>query len=79
MPQEGKVWDFKGLLIGRCPADRDSVAVAFLICPEAECITATFSYTRCTPDIESRMTHFQHMIDRGETEEVSEISQHIYV
>ncbi|WP_289872856.1 hypothetical protein [uncultured Duncaniella sp.] len=79
MPQEGKVWDFKGLLIGRCPADRDSVAVAFLICPEAECITATFSYTRYTPDIESRMTHFQQMIDRGETEEVSEISQHIYV
>lgn len=79
MPQQGKIWDQNSLLIGRCPADRDSIAVAFLICPEAQCISASLIYTRCTRDIESRMSQFQQMIDRGETEEVSEIAQHIFV
>lgn len=79
MSQQVKVLDQRSQLIGQCPADWDSIAVAFLICPEAQCITGACIYTRCTPVIESRMTQFQQMIDRGETEEVSEIAQHIFV
>jgi hypothetical protein len=79
MQTQGKLWDINGLLIGQCPADKDSVAVAFLICPEAECITASSSYTLFSKDIESRVNEYQHMIDRGETEYVSSIAQQISI
>lgn len=74
-----RLLDCKSQIIGRCPGDIDSVAVAFLVYPEVIVITATNTYTRGTKEIKSRISEFQQMIDRGETEEVSEIAQHIYM
>lgn len=79
MQTQGKILDINGQEIGRCPADNNSVAVAFLVYPEAKSITTSKRLTRRCKAIRFLIADYRNRINIGETEEISEISQYIHV